>query len=146
MKTLLLIILMIPALISNAEKPESASDSKAVTGITFFEGSWNEALEQAKKENKLIFLDVYATWCGPCRQLKANTFSNSEVGSLYNENFINVALNGEIGDGKRIASLYKVKGYPSLLFIDGDGNVISRAVGYHNPSQFIKLGKNVIEN
>jgi thioredoxin-related protein len=145
MKAMILIVLMIAALITHTVKSEANSGSTAAPGIAFFEGNWNEALEQAKKENKLIFLDVYATWCGPCKQLKANTFSNAEVGGLYNESFINVALDGEMGEGKRIASLYKVRGYPSLLFIDGHGNVITRAVGYHNPSQFIRLGKNVLE-
>ncbi len=145
MKAMILIILMITALITHTVKSEANSGSKAAPGIAFFEGSWNEALEKAKKENKLIFLDVYASWCGPCKQLKANTFSNGEVGGLYNESFINVALDGEMGEGKIIASLYKVGGYPSLLFIDGHGNVIARTVGFHNPSQFIRLGKNVLE-
>jgi len=95
----------------------------------------------AKKENKLIFLDVYATWCGPCKKLKSKTFSDKEVGDFYNQTFINVALDGEKGEGLELARKYGVRGYPTLLFIDANGKVVSGTSGYHNPSEFIALGK-----
>lgn len=120
-------------------------DFKADTkeGIQFHNGTWEEALQIAKKENKLIFLDIYATWCGPCKQLKKNTFSNAEVGTIYNQNFINVAFDGEQGDGKILMQKYALRSFPSLLFIDGNGKVIGQTVGYHNPSQFLELGQKI---
>jgi thioredoxin 1 len=123
-------------------------DFKAVTGegIKFHEGTWNEAIQFAKKEKKIIFLDIYATWCGPCKNLKANTFSNSEVGSFYNKNFINVALDGEHGDGKILMQKYGLKSFPSLLFFDENGKIIGQSVGYHNSNQFIELGKKFSKN
>ena len=54
-------------------------------GIQFHKGTWAEALALAKKDNKFIFLDVYASWCGPCKQLKKRTFSNDKVGTYFNE-------------------------------------------------------------
>lgn len=114
-------------------------------GIQFHKVTWNEALELAKQENKLIFLDIYATWCGPCKQLKKNTFSNAEVGTLYNQKFVNVAFDGEQGDGAMLAQKYRVTGYPSLLFIDGNGKVVEQTGGYHNPGELIELGKKIIE-
>lgn len=118
-------------------------DFKADTeeGIQFHNGTWEEALQLAKKENKLIFLDIYATWCGPCKKLKANTFSNTEVGSYYNQNFVNVAFDGEQGDGAMLMQKYGLRSFPSLLFIDGNGKVVGQTVGYHNPSQFLELGQ-----
>lgn len=118
-------------------------DFKADTedGIQFHNGTWEEALQIAKKENKLIFLDIYATWCGPCKQLKKNTFSSAEVGTFYNENFVNVALDGEQGEGKMLMQKYALRSFPSLLFIDGNGKVVGQTVGYHNPSQFLELGQ-----
>jgi thioredoxin 1 len=118
-------------------------DFKADTeeGIQFHNGTWEEALQLAKKENKLIFLDIYATWCGPCKKLKANTFSNTEVGSYYNQNFLNVAFDGEQGDGAMLMQKYGLRSFPSLLFIDGNGKVVGQTVGYHNPSQFLELGQ-----
>ena len=112
-------------------------------GIQFNKGTFNEVLQQAKKENKLVFIDIYATWCGPCKRLKASTFSDAEVGKLYNQKFVNVAFDGEKGEGLMLAQKYKVTGYPTLLFVDGNGNIVVRTGGYHNVDEFIELGKTV---
>jgi len=113
-------------------------------GIQFHRGTWGEAIKLASKENKMIFLDIYATWCGPCKKLKTSTFSNPQVGEFYNANYINVALDGETGVGAALAQKFKIDSYPSLLFIDSNGNLIQKAVGYHNMDELISLGKNVI--
>jgi thiol:disulfide interchange protein len=119
--------------------------SSADGGIVFEIENWEEALKIAKKENKLIFLDVYATWCGPCKQLKKNTFSDPHVGAFYNQNFINVAFNGENEEGLSLMKKYHLTGYPSLLFIDGDGKVVKQTGGYHNPDEFLALGKSIVK-
>lgn len=123
--------------------PKVNFDEDVTGGIQFKKESWNDVLKQAKKENKLIFLDIYATWCGPCKRLKSNTFSNEEVGKLYNQKFINVALDGEKGEGLTLAQKYGVRSYPTLLFLDGNGNIVVRTGGYHNSDEFIELGKTV---
>ena len=117
----------------------------AAEGIQFHRGTWNEALAQAKEENKLIFLDIYASWCGPCKQLKKKTFSDSEVGEYYNKNFINAAFDGEKGEGAMLARKYRISAYPSLLFIDGNGNVIGKALGYHSPNEIIELANKYLD-
>lgn len=121
-------------------------DFKADTkeGIQFHKGTWEEALQLAKKENKLIFLDIYATWCGPCKKLKANTFSDAKVGTLYNQNFVNVAFDGEQGDGAMLMRKYQLRSFPSLLFIDGNGKVVAQTGGYHKPNELIALGNQII--
>lgn len=110
-------------------------------GIQFFEGTWDEALAMAKKENKLIFLDVYATWCGPCKVLKAKTFPDKEAGQYFNENFISVTLDGEKGDGIKVARQLNVRAYPSLFMLNADGEPIVYYAGYLNPEELIQLGK-----
>ena len=120
-------------------KPAGANNGKG--GIVFFTGTWKEALAKAKAENKIIFLDIYATWCGPCKKLKAKSFASAKVGTYFNDNFINVTLDGEEGEGIILAEKYKLQAYPTLLFIDGDGNVKKGAVGYYNPSELLSLGK-----
>jgi len=114
-------------------------------GIQFFRGTWKEAMEKAGKEDKLIFLDIYATWCGPCKRLKSNTFSNSRVGKYFNSTFINVSLDGEAGDGEILANLYRISGYPSLLFIDKDGNVVTRDEGYLDADELIRMAKSAVK-
>ncbi len=110
-------------------------------GIQFYRGSWKDALAQSKKENKRIFLDIYATWCGPCKRLKNNSFSNRQVGEFYNSSFINVSLDGEKGEGAVLANDFKVTGYPSLFFIDTAGNVIKLIGGYLGPNELLNSGR-----
>ncbi len=114
-------------------------------GIKFHRVTWKEALDLAKKENKLIFLDIYATWCGPCKRLKSTTFSNSRVGKYFNSNFINITLDGEKGDGELIAEKYRITGYPSLFFIDADGNVIAKGDGYMDADELLHLGRSAVK-
>lgn len=109
-------------------------------GIAFQNKTWDEVLQLAEKEQKYIFLDVYASWCGPCKMLKRTTFSDSNVGSFYNENFINVAFDAEKGEGINIAQQYRVSGYPTLMFITPEGKVVRSVMGYHNSDQLLKLG------
>lgn len=55
-------------------------------GIDFFKGEWEAALEQARNQDKLIFVDAYATWCGPCKRMAADVFPDPQVGAFYNRN------------------------------------------------------------
>ena len=77
-------------------------------GIDFQSGSWQQVLDLAKTENKLIFLDLYASWCGPCKALKANTFPDASLGKFFNENFISYAADAEKGFGIELARLYNL--------------------------------------
>ncbi|MDE3234471.1 MAG: thioredoxin family protein [Bacteroidota bacterium] len=109
--------------------------------IHFFKGSWEQAVLEAKKENKPLFVDVYATWCGPCQMLKHITFSNKEAAAFYNTSFINLSLNGEEREGTAIAARYSLKGYPSLLYFDKNGKLILYAAGYVGPAEFIQIAQ-----
>ena len=113
-------------------------------GIVFFKGSFQEALAKAKAENKPVFVDVYATWCGPCKQLKKKTFKDEKVGDYYNKNFINVAIDGESKEGEMVARKYGVQGYPTLLIVDFDGNLKTKQVGFVEPHILINFGKRIV--
>ncbi len=138
-KTGIILMIFVAFGFAKAENPISKE-----SGIQFHTGTWNQALAKAKQENKLIFLDIYASWCGPCRYLKANTFTDSEVGKFYNASFINVELDGEKGEGAILAQKYGVRAYPSLLFVNSDGEIVKGSAGYQNPEQFINLGRSII--
>jgi len=112
-------------------------------GIKFYKGSWKEVAQKADKENKLIFVDIYATWCGPCKLLKKKTFPDKEVGAYFNSKFINTTFDGEKGDGITLAERYKIKGYPTLLILDSKGNVVAQTAGYMSPEALIRFGKSV---
>lgn len=71
-------------------------------GIKFENGSWKEVLEKAKQSNKPIFVDVYTSWCGPCKKMSKEIFVLPEVGKTYNSNLICYGIDAEKGYGIEI--------------------------------------------
>jgi len=97
--------------------------------ITFSEKPWAEIQAIARQENKLIFLDAYAVWCGPCKWMSANIFTNDTVADYYNRTFICAKMDMEKGEGIALAKKYEVRAYPTLLFINSDGDMVHKKVG-----------------
>jgi thiol-disulfide isomerase/thioredoxin len=97
--------------------------------INFVEKPWQDIVYMAREQKKLIFLDAYTTWCGPCKWMAANMFTEDTVADLYNSQFICAHFDMEKGEGPKLASLYKISAYPTLLFIDGNGDLIHKRVG-----------------
>ena len=114
--------------------------AKAAEGITFIHENVSEALNKAKTENKLVFVDAYTTWCGPCKMMVKNTFPDADVASLFNTKFVNLKMDMEKGDGVDMAKRYEIAAYPTLLFLDGEGQLIHKAIGYHDVSQILEFG------
>lgn len=110
-------------------------------GMKFEETNFKTLLAQAKKENKIIFVDAYASWCGPCKLMAKNIFTKPAVGDYYNANFINTKIDMEKGEGIELAKKYGVKAFPTYLFINGDGDIMYRGTGYYEESDFINIGK-----
>lgn len=82
-------------------------------------GSWKNIVEKAKQENKYIFVDCFAEWCGPCKALSANVFTQDKVADFFNGNFVNVKYDMEKDrDGIKHRDEWGVRSYPTLLFID----------------------------
>lgn len=98
-------------------------------GIRFYEGTIQEAFEKAKSENKLVFVDCYTTWCGPCKMLKQYTFKDVILGDYMRENYISLAIDMETSEGEILAKKYGIESYPTLLFLDKYGRVINHQVG-----------------
>lgn len=108
--------------------------------ITFTTNSWKETLEQAKKEHKVIFVDLYAVWCAPCKAMAKKVFTEPKVGDFYNKSFINIKLDGE-KEGAKLYEKYNVQSYPTYLFIDGDGKLVHKIEGAVTAAQFIEEGE-----
>lgn len=139
---LIIVALLVFAFIPKGTKDKEAnSDNENDQGIQFIEANWSKALQEAKKQRKLIFIDAYASWCGPCKLLKKNTFPNKEAGEFFNKNFINVAIDMEKGDGPALAEKFQVTAYPTLIIADWDGNIVTYTQGYIKPNQLIEFGQ-----
>lgn len=117
----------------------------AQEGIQFGNLTWEATLAEAKKTNKLVFMDAYATWCGPCKQIEKYTFTDAAVGEMFNASFINVRFDMEQYPGLELAERYEVDLYPTLLFINGDGELVHRGCGAVEPNDLIALGKEALD-
>lgn len=111
-------------------------------GVNFEPLTFDEALAKAKKENKLVFLDCYTEWCGPCRAMLTNVFSRKEAGDFFSPKFVCVKFNMEKGEGLELREKLGVKSYPTFFIICPNGSVQHKIVGGDVLEQFItKVGR-----
>ncbi len=118
------------------------ANAQSKKGISFQKISLETAKQIAKKENKLIFIDVYTTWCGPCKLMKKKTFTDAKVGEIFNKNFVNLAIDAE-KEGVALAKEFNIVNFPSFLFLDADGKLVQYDFGYYNAEQFSRIGISV---
>ena len=112
-------------------------------GMQFFEGGFEEALARAEAEDKHVFVDVYATWCGPCKVMDAVVFPREDVGEYYNARFVNLKLDAEDEsiNGPAISERYGVGAYPTYLYLNPDGSLLGHAVGALPASLFVQVAE-----
>lgn len=115
----------------------------AQESIQFQEVPFKDLITKAKKENKLVFIDAYASWCGPCKMMEKNVFTKKSVGDYYNTNFVNARFDMEKGEGREIAAKYGVRSYPTYLFLNGDGELISQNMGYMEEGMFLAMAQDI---
>ncbi|TVQ45603.1 MAG: DUF255 domain-containing protein [Saprospirales bacterium] len=113
-------------------------------GIEFFEGSWDEALELAEKEDKLIYINCFAVWCGPCRRMANHVFPDEKVGLFFNSNFINLKLDMEQSPGREFGRKYPVSGFPTHYFIDKSGEVVLSVAGGRDVNGIVQLAEQAL--
>ncbi|WP_312764852.1 thioredoxin fold domain-containing protein [Epilithonimonas sp.] len=109
--------------------------------IKFEDSDFATILSKAKAEKKLVFLDAYAAWCGPCKLMEKNVFTDKNVADYYNKNFINAHFDMEKGEGPSLAAKYGIRSYPTLLFLNGEGEIVGKELGYIKTEEFLELGK-----
>lgn len=115
--------------------------ANAGKGITFATGTVADILAKAKAEGKMVFLDCYTTWCGPCRMMANTIFTKSEVGEYFNKHFVSYKLDMERGEGPALGKKYGVKAFPTMLFMDAEGNVRHTIVGSKSANELIEEAK-----
>lgn len=111
------------------------------SGVNFEQLSFDEALNKAKSENKLLFVDCYTSWCGPCKHMAEKVFTLKEAGDFFNPIFISVKYDMEKGEGKELARRFHIRAYPTFLIIQSDGSVQHKIVGGGELDEFISKVK-----
>ncbi|MBO9573682.1 MAG: DUF255 domain-containing protein, partial [Chitinophagaceae bacterium] len=118
-------------------------------GIQWTNLSWEQVKQRAKEENKYIFLDVYATWCGPCKEMDKQVYINDSVGNFFNNQFISVKVQADqttkdndliknwYADAQAISKQYRVLSLPTFIFLSSEGNIVHKAIGFQNVEKFI---------
>lgn len=124
---------------------EKLLDSQSTAGIAFFQGSYEEALAKARSEHKLLFLDCYADWCGPCHRMAREVFTQQKVGELFNQNFISLMCNMEkTAADKALRDRFNVVSYPTLLFVSPQGFVTQRRNGFAPADSLIAFAQKAL--
>ena len=118
---------------------------KAAEGIVFEQGTWQEALNKAKAENKLIFMDCYTSWCGPCKMLAKEVFTDPDAAKFFNEHFVNVKFDMEKGEGVALKEKYGVHAFPTLNFINAQGELEHCLVGAPDLAMLLKEAQAVLD-
>jgi thiol:disulfide interchange protein len=121
------------------EKGKSAQKQE----IRFVKAELLDQIAHAKAAGKPVFLDFYTDWCGPCRVMDRDIFTDGDLANYFNEKFLNLKVNAEKGDGIALVKQFGVSGYPTLLFLDGGGVEQKRLVGITTAKNLIKVGKTI---
>jgi thioredoxin-related protein len=135
-------------------KEQIAQEQATGKGIRFVENlGWNQIKALAKKENKYIFVDCFATWCLPCKKMEKEIFALNVVGAEMNDHFISIRLQMDTtkkdeatvkawyATAHDFLIRYNLVGYPTFLFFDPNGNIVHKGLGSYKVDEFIELLK-----
>ena len=100
--------------------------------------------DRARAEDKLVFVDFYTSWCLPCKLMDEDVFSDARFGDFMNERFVSVKIDAEAGNGPKLAALYGVRAYPTLLWVDADGRVRARREGAAYQTELRRLSREAL--
>ena len=118
--------------------------SEAEAAVEWAPGSFAEIMAQAKAADKPVMIDFYATWCGPCKRLTRETYSDAAVVTFTDENLICAKIDVDEEENKTLTEHYMIYNYPTILFVKPDGSEIDRRVGFLPPDEYLQLMKDYL--
>ncbi len=129
------LLLGIACVLPILSQPLTAATSPTEEKSLFATLSFEKALEKAKNEKKLVFVDFFTTWCGPCKMLDRTTWQDPKVIQWLTANTIPLKIDAE--KDVELARRYGVRAYPTMVFIKPDGKILDTIIGYHPPEKFL---------
>ena len=128
-----------------APAPVSGSPSSDETGIVWLDSErLMPVLEQAQREKKVVFVELYASWCAPCKVMEEDVFTQTDTYRYLNKSFLNFRTDFDSPAGNTIAAIYEVKTLPTVLFLDPQGVILERHTGITNPSLLRSMGDSAL--
>jgi len=120
----------------------------AQDGVQFVKDlTFKETLSLANKQGKMVFVDCYTDWCGPCKKMTREVFTKKALGDYMNKNFVSIAMNMEKGEGADYKNQWKIVAFPTYVIFDSNsGKELTRFIGYAKEDEFLKKLKEQIES
>ena len=129
----ILILLIVSILIARADNGKK--------GIHFFKGTFEQALQKSIKENKILFVDVYTSWCGPCKKMAKDIFTQKKIGDFFNQHFVNYKL---LADNQQVfVRKFNISSYPTYIFFK-NGKPVYRFIGSMTAEKFLKYAQDIV--
>ncbi|MFD1257676.1 thioredoxin family protein [Mucilaginibacter terrae] len=132
---LLLIISLLFGACRSKFKPLLTSES----GVQFKMISLNEAKATAKAAGKPLFVFAHASWCPTCKKMEHEILVEKQIGDVYNAQLINVAIDVDSEEGKKLNGLYPIRATPTLLYFNSDGTLAKKWEGFANTNKLLRL-------
>lgn len=153
MKKFAYILLLVPALLvlsCNGSKKSRTSSSTSTpvskSSVNFVKSNTlSDVLDEAGEKNKLVFVDFYTTWCTPCKLMDQDVFTDKKVKDFFDDNFISYKVNAEKGNGVNLATVFEVRAYPTLLFLNEKGQVVEKKEGALYPTGLLEMARRAID-
>ncbi len=131
--------------VTKTNKPE-IHDELSKYPLNFMRSEYlSDVLEKATKDKKLVFVDMYADWCAPCKVMDEELYMNDDFSAIINQDFISYKVNVEKGNGSHLGTIFSVDVLPTILFLDADGNVLQRSDGALSYSKFLEMAGKAVE-
>ena len=135
-------LFIISGLAANAQTTTAAAHTDYT--FNFYTGTFDQALKEAVKKKKIVFVDAYTSWCGPCKMMNNSTFKDKAAGEYFNANLISMKIDMEKEEGPAFAMKYGVRAYPTLLFINPKGEVVHKVLGYRDGTVLVEEAKKAL--